>query len=425
MEFDHDITHYSKEELLVLLNLQGEPEAGEIKEAVDQLVQKYQERDPALAAFFSEVEHKLVKPVTPAVYAVEVKRGDLNPEKRGMVTRMVNIDSFYRRLLEKDNANTDSIFVELNEKLDGVLSLTLYSLELPLSWHSYSAAKGNTGVVVWDSANVATEVVIPDGNYAQADLLAALVAAVNGALPDLNLTAVLNPASGKVTLASAAVVTLQWFDPTFMQPVLANAAVNSNLGWVLGFRYPTTLVAPLGVLAPAVLGTAATKYLILQVEDFRSNRLTKGLVAVKTVADSAVRLPFYAGLASKTKFGTKTGEFTAMPTAPRALTSAQLFTLNAVTTANAGAATRARLQNPDNSDIFAKIPLKGGLDWASGPANLFVDFSGPLQSNVREYFGPVSISTLRLSLFDDHGRSLGLNGQDWSCTFLAKCFYQY
>lgn len=422
-EQDLDVTHYTKEELLNLLSLSGTPNPAEIEAAVDQMTQKYHERDPDLAAFFSEVGNTLVKPATPAVFSVEVKRGDLNPETRSTVTRMVNIDSFYRRLLEKDNANTDSIFVELNEKLNGVLSLTLYSVEVPVTWYSYSAAKGNTGLVAWDVDNIPTEVAIPDGNYTQSELLAALVAQVNAKIPALNLTAALNPTNGKVTLATNAVVTLQWFDAGFMHPVLANAAVNSNLGWVLGFRYPTTLVAPAGIEAPAVLGTAETKYLILQVEDFRDNRLTKGLVAVKTVADHAVRLPFYAGLASKTKFGAKSSEFTSMPTTPRALTSAQLFTLNAVTTGNSGAATRARLQNPDNSDIFAKIPLKGDL--FSGSGKLFVEFSGPLQSNIREYFGPVSISTLRLSLYDDHGRPLGLNGHDWSCTFLAKCFYQY
>jgi hypothetical protein len=424
-DMDFDVEHYTNEELLALLSLQGAPEASEIKAAVDHLVHKYNERDPDRAAFFTEVYQKLAKPATPAVYSVEVKRGDLNPETRSTVTRMVNVDSFYRRSLEKDNANTDSVFVELNEKLHGVLSLTLYSLEVPLSWYAYSAAKGNTGVVVWDSDNVGTEVAIHDGNYTQAALLDALVAAVNAKLPALNLTASLDCSCRKVTLTTTAIVTLQWFDDNFANPVLANAAVNSNLGWVFGFRYPTTLVTPAGVEAPAVFGTAATKYLILQVEDFRGNRLTKGLVAVKTVANNAVRLPFYAGLASKTKFGAKSAEFTAMPTTPRALTSAQLFTLNAVTTANSGAATRARLQNPDNSDIFAKIPLKNEVDWTDGQAKIFVEFSGPLQSNVREYFGPVSIATLRLSLFDDHGRPLGLNGQDWSCTFLAKCFYQY
>lgn len=422
---DLDVANYTKEELLDLLSLRGTPAPAEIEAAVDQMTQKYYVRDPALAVFFAEVGKTLVKPATPAVYSVEVKRGDLNPETRSTVTRMVNIDSFYRRLLEKDNANTDTIFVELNEKLHGVLSLTLYSIELPMSWYSYSAAKGNTGVVVWDVDNVPTEVSIPDGNYTQSELLAILAARVNEKMPNLNLTVVFNPTSGKVTLTTAAIVTLQWFDVDFTHPVLANAVVNSNLGWVLGFRYPTTLVTPAGIEAPAVLGTGETKYLILQVEDFRDNRLTKGLVAVKTVAETAVRLPFYAGLASKTKFGAKSSEFTAMPTAPRALTSAQLFTLNAVTTANSGAATRARLQNPDNSDIFAKIPLKGGVDWTGGSGKVFVEFSGPLHSNVREYFGPVSIATLRLSLYDDHGRLLGLNGHDWSCTFLAKCFYQH
>jgi hypothetical protein len=419
---DFDVSHYTKEELLELLSLQGEPRPLEIRAAVDQLVQKYRERDPERAEFFEEVQRTLIKPV-PSMYTVEVmNRGEIKPEVRSLVSRMINIDSFYRRLLEKDNANTDTIFVELNEKLEGVLSLTLYSLEVPLSWYSFSTAKGNTGLVVWDADNLATEVVIPDGNYTQAELLAALVREVNAKVPALRLAASLDSISGRVALTTDVQITLQWFDITFVHAVLANSAVNSNLGWVLGYRYPTTVVKPVAEYAPAVMGTAATKYLTLNVEDFRGNRMTKGLVSVKTMMDNTVRMPFYAGLASKTKFGEKASEYTAFPTTPRLLTSAQLFTINAVNTANAGAATRARLHNPENSDMFAKIPVKDGVDWLSGPGRLYVDFSGPLQSNVREYVGPTTISTLRLSLFDDHGRPLGLNGQDWSCTFLAKCY---
>jgi hypothetical protein len=61
----------------------------------------------------------------------------------------------------------------------------------------------------------------------------------------------------------------------------------------------------------------------------------------------------------------------------------------------------------------------------NGPAKLIVEFSGPLQLNTREYFGPVTIRSFLVTLYDDKGTTLGLNGVDWSFTLIAKSIYQY
>ena len=61
----------------------------------------------------------------------------------------------------------------------------------------------------------------------------------------------------------------------------------------------------------------------------------------------------------------------------------------------------------------------------NAPGRLFVDGGGPLQLQMREYFGPVDITQLSISLYDDKGLPLELNGFDWSCTLMVKCIYQY
>jgi len=81
--------------------------------------------------------------------------------------------------------------------------------------------------------------------------------------------------------------------------------------------------------------------------------------------------------------------------------------------------------------LFAKVPLKKPGEWCTfhagechphddGPTKTIVEFSGPLQLNVRDYFAPIVLSTLTVSLYDDRGNLLGLNGLDWSFTLLVK-----
>jgi hypothetical protein len=123
-----------------------------------------------------------------------------------------------------------------------------------------------------------------------------------------------------------------------------------------------------------------------------------------------------------------------IPSDPRTLTSKQIYTINAI---NDQVSVNQRSIGYDGSDTFAKIPFKK-TDWGkydtaigetilidNGPCKLFVDASGPLQLQMREYFGPVNITTMTIGLYDDKGNVLGLNGMDWSCTLLVKCLYQY
>ena len=41
----------------------------------------------------------------------------------------------------------------------------------------------------------------------------------------------------------------------------------------------------------------------------------------------------------------------------------------------------------------------------------------------RNYFGPVNISKLHISLLDEYGRILNLNNMDWSMALLFECIY--
>ncbi len=425
-ERDLNVANYALSELLDALGLSGKPSRFETNQAVDQLVRQHSATDPELAHFFSE-----------AGAAVLASTGRWSSKDAGnvAVNRIINVDSYYREsLLDPPDHYTCTLSVPLV----GVTALTLLSLELPQTWYTTAAAKGTNAFVfqtLGDLDAVFTrEVTIPDGNYSNLALVAAVQAALNATAAELGVSGgpwfdlVQDPYNGLATLTSTfpKTVKLTWFDPTY--PTLANARLNSNLGWELGFRFPSTAietgssVTAIGVVA----ASSSTKYLILKIDDHTSNRLANTIVSLRTNPDQQIRLPSYT---AQSKLSLRTNnQVSAFPSAPRRLTTKQLFSISSISAIPS--LQRARADGADTTDFFAKIPIKHQNDWANfangvnkmkedGPGKLIVEMAGTLQKNKRVYFGPVTLRKLTVSLYDDRGNLLGLN-QNWSFTLEAS-----
>jgi hypothetical protein len=111
-----------------------------------------------------------------------------------------------------------------------------------------------------------------------------------------------------------------------------------------------------------------------------------------------------------------------LPSAPRTLTNAQLYTINSINNNNNNL-TNYLAKAPTSSDILAIIPVKTSVGVPTG--TLLVEFSGSLQDSERTYFGPVNIERMAIKLLDDKGNILNLNGNDWCVSLIAECLYQY
>jgi hypothetical protein len=107
---------------------------------------------------------------------------------------------------------------------------------------------------------------------------------------------------------------------------------------------------------------------------------------------------------------------------PRTITQAQLFRINKVLQEKKEYSTNIRTTAPSNTNVFGYIPIKkGGI--AIGES--FIEMGGSMQSNVRNYFGPVNISRMHVKLIDDKGNTVNLNGCDWSFGVICETLYQY
>ena len=241
----------------------------------------------------------------------------------------------------------------------------------------------------------------------------------------------------------------------------SNHYFNNTLGWIMGYRLPYLNVDPSGNNAGAILDLNGPKYLILVIDDYNQNHVNNSLVSISQYSNT-LKIPTYYspdlpytcitpaqqgnnltelvnGVVTQSLFDNQTAnaqnglliagkykdDYTntqvVLPSAPRTLTNAQLYTINSINSNNN--LTNYLSKAPTSSDILAILPVKTSAGVPTG--SLLVEFSGSLQDSERTYFGPVNIERLAVKLLDDKGNILNLNGNDWCFSLVVECLYQY
>jgi hypothetical protein len=211
-----------------------------------------------------------------------------------------------------------------------------------------------------------------------------------------------------------------------------------------------------GNTAASILDLTGTKYVILVIDDYNQNHVNNSLVSISQFSNT-LKIPTYYshdlphtcitpaqqgnnlielvdginnqttnsenGLLIASKYQQDyTNTQIVLPSAPRTLTNAQLYTINSINSNNNNL-TNYFAKAPTSSDILAIIPVKTSVGIPTG--SLLVEFSGSLQDSERTYFGPVNIERMAVKLLDDKGNVLNLNGNDWCVSLIAECLYQY
>jgi len=428
---DLNIDHYSIDELIEIMELEVVDRMTIVK-STDYQIEKYSNK-PDIVKFYKDVQKKLLDTLPSEnvgrTFITEVKRGTINPDVKNIISRIVNIDSSIRLLASMENYTTDRFVCELSDPILNVISVSLLSIEIPVSWYTFSADKGtNTFMIASNQETYA--IVIPDGNYTLQVLLTKIQALVNVYFPTFLYT--YDDISGKVTFTMDQDFTIIWYDKfnTFVE--LKNATFNNNLGKLLGFILPISMADQTGtsysITPHGLVDVSGTKYIMLGFNDYLQNRLNTNIIGMNTLPKLKSKMPSYYNLdIPQYRSGSS-----AVSVIPKSFVpQSKIATINAINEV----LIPPKISFCESSNMFAKIAVKR-TDWAKtsngyqavpdcGPVKLMVDNSGPLQLNLREYFGPVTLSMLEFSLYDDKGNLLGLNNADWSCSLLIKSIYQY
>ena len=418
-----------------------------------------------------------------------IAQDSLNPTLKNINQRLVVIDSQYRQNIAPFSENTDApssstdFTLDLSDPLTDTLSLKLYSYEIPYSWYVVDKNMGTSYLWVKElSSNTVYSISIDDGNYNKTELVNAIQYKLNTLVNQYppfngnNLDISYNQYNGKAcfifdSAAPAINVEIIFYDteiynsyydnvatinfPTGIQTGIGSTAmkINNNLGWILGYRPADDKTLPIvfsrrissslnynvvtvpatpypynlekGLFSNGPIDTYGTRYLIVILDDYNQNHLNNGLVNIVDT-DTTLSVPDYFSAdlpnvcAPDPQLGGTMEPFY-VQSMPRKLTQAQLYSINQILD-NRNTTYKYRTSGPTTTDVFAIIPLKK-QGFEAGDA--IVDLGSSLMYNTRTYFGPVNISRMRVSLQDDKGNTLNLNGGDWSITIMAETLYQY
>jgi len=411
-------------------------------------------------------------------YQVPYAQDTLNPTLENSISRLVNLDSHYRQSSSGYNSISTDYTLDLSEPLKNVLNVGLYSFSIPYTWYTIDVQYNNYYFNIVNN-NISFRIEIETGNYTPETFC---IEVNDKFLKKGFLVPEGNP--NIVTyLASKAKLFFQFqnvIDPSgnlintliieqifnkdknaYFEFYISNSNnvedcdsneqttyIDNTLGWLMGFRLPVVPILNTGNIPVSVLDLFGPKYFLIVLDDFNSNRLNNGLITITELSTKLSFPEYYTSTLPheclneinntqilENEFANSNNgllfiekleiinKFTpqVVPTSPRTLTQAQIFTINSISK-NRSKSTNLRSKPPNQSDSFAIIPIKKGT---MPLGDVYCDFGGSLQENKRRYFGPVNISRLTIKLINDKGYVVDLHGGEWTITLICEELYQY
>lgn len=321
--------------------------------------------------------------------------GVMNPLKVNTIKRAVNIDTRFRPNYYTTK-NTD-LQIHLPTKVERAVSMRLASIEIPMTYYAISSDfENNVFKVTWNWGGVtdASSAIIKlsDGNYdvslsdktkaarLETEINARLAATDAGVstIGKLNLRFEVNPITGKSrffqdpssTLVPTPIPYKIYFNSNSLGDILSMSEnpqpLQMTLGWMLGYRALNGLNGMYsstsdGIISEGICNVQGPRYIYVSIDDFVNS--------------------------SNNYF---TAAFASSVMAPNIITRINVADLMQDVT------------------VYHYAQQEG--------------YSTELDRS-RNYFGPVDIQKLRVTLYDEYGRIINLNNMDWSMELMFECIY--
>jgi hypothetical protein len=388
------------------------------------LIKKTENNDSKLETFLQEAKKKLLIEIDKhttnkisTVYDKQIISDTLNPNYQPFTSRIVCVDSEFRNNIFSDKLNTD-FTITLSETIKNVISLKLYSIQIPKTWYNIDAEIGNNTFKIDNSF-----IEIESGNYT----IDNLIETINKDISNHNISFIYNNITQKVTIKNSTNSnhTITFYDQNIINSKCNTSTTsNFNLGWNLGFRKQlddqnqqiidlTSIVSE--VVAQAIASLYNPKYCLIVLDDFNKNHVNNGLISAIS-NESKLSIPNYRYLDSCIK-DPSSNDILYIASNPRRLTQAQLYSLNTI--AENRKESNHNTIAPTSNNLLALIPLNNN----SSESNI-VEYGEGLILNKRNYFGPVDIEKINVKLLNEKGHLMNLNGVDWSFTIHIEQLYK-
>lgn len=308
-------------------------------------------------------------------------RGNMNPLNNRISTQCLNIDTRFRKNLL--SSQSSDFILQLPSKINKVVSMTLSSIELPVTFYGISQSYGNNFFdisIIYDLSGTITEttkqITISDGNYNVADLIVNINKQLSPKDASGNLVTpndyfsyihfvhdVTDTGSGtgklRVTLNSEysesskiSNISLDFLKTINGEP--DNTSLICKMGFNLGYL-KGTYTGSTTHIADTIVEPSPIRYIYLAIDDFNNN-VNNHFVSV--FPDSIL-----------------------------------------------------------NANILARISIKGSY------FSILMENDFNIVTEPRRYFGPVDLQRLHIRLLDEHGRVLQMNNANFSFCLNLKTAY--
>lgn len=324
--------------------------------------------------------------------------GYINPINVRTITQAISFDTRFRPNYYTSKSTNFDIVLPAVQK--NVISMRVATIELPLTYYAVSLSQGNATALIIDLAIATPQkcwvLTLPDGNYEQSWSDHSKAAFIEPAMNDAILTAMpaTIDANGVVTIgapgspiplaANTLVYSLDRISgrSIFSAPVGSALAASGftirfnvdiqgslnmdmsiqlRLGWQLGFRAAEYVCSKSQCVSEGICLISGPRYGFLAIDDHQKN----------------------TGPAYMVAFGNS------------------ILQNNIITRIN-----------------LAALQAEVGIYQSSSDAGLTTEVN-----RTREYFGPVDIQRLHITLYDEYGRVIDLNNMDWSFSLAFQILY--
>tara|TARA_Y100000816_G_C26107714_1_gene589278 strand:+ start:1528 stop:2895 length:1368 start_codon:yes stop_codon:yes gene_type:complete len=454
---DFEISNYTIEELHSLIGLEDNdnPTTEEILEAANTKINEYESKNEMeIKDFFvnirkylldkayisSDQDSLLINNETDVkagkFVSVSSKKGELNPNYKNHIKRILNIDTSYRQnsfpvkndelrygdimTMETSAYSNTHFSCNLTDKLTNLTSMQLYSYQIPYSW--YSINRHNNMFKINEQT-----VTIEPANYTNEELIEEI--SNNQVFIDNSGSIFYDSRSSKTTIKIEGDASLVFYD---YSNTFRESKSNYNLGWMLGYRnsmYTTDNGINSGGMytykSDAIVNIIGPKYLMLIVDEFSLSVDNVGVVSIETSENKATIPSYFSNdlnFVATEDQGREIAQYSIVQTVnnvtTRKITKAQQTTINEIIKSR-NDTTADKVVMPRNNNTLAIIPIRKGN--FGEPIDIF---SG-IKEIKRIYFGPLTIDRLEIKLIDDKGFIVDLNGLDWSFSLITEHLYKY
>ena len=405
MSFDLTIDNYNKIELIDMFELPSnydtyivEQQESKLKESIlNNSGNITQQTRLKIVEFLKEAKKILLNGITPKMtdltkvstlgghdvqerppepyltsFPTDYVKGVINPLKRRVNTRYLNIDTRFRE--NYFTCQSTNYHLDLPLKISGVMSLQLSAIELPTTFFNISKQLGNNFFTIevdnYDDGTTiqsySTVITLQDGNYAPSSLIdylnsivGMMTAPFNLLIFTLNILNTMISGTGQMVVGiSSGSTSVFNFTLNFQADKNGNNDNNTplplKLGWTFGFR-SGKYVNNSTYISEGVMDLTGPRYIYLVVDDFNNN----------------VNNAFYGAFNSSIL----------------------------------------------NKNILARISLQSKF------FDIFIENNLNVITTPRHYYGPVDIQKLHLQLLDEYGRVLDINNMDYSFCLILHTVY--